>query len=119
MRRLTARLIVPVLCVAAWLQPAPARAQAIDDAFRADIEKLLEVTSAAPMGSQAASMVFGQVVAGLKKSQPQIPDRALDVTKEVFDAEFAKAFTGPDGLTAQMIGIYAKYFTHDDVRALI
>ena len=51
----------------------------------------------------------------LAQSQPAVPDRALELAKQVLDAEFAKTFVGPDSLTQQIVAIYAKYCTHEDV----
>jgi hypothetical protein len=108
-----------VLCVMLLLQARPARAQTIDESFKSDIEKLLQVTNSAQIGSQAASIVAAQVLGSLRKSQPAIPDRALEVAQQVLDAEFARAFVGPDSLTDRMVSIYAQHFTHDDVRGLL
>jgi uncharacterized protein len=112
------RILVAAAC-AALLGPRAASGQTIEPSFRADIEKLLEVTGAAQMGTQIASIISGQIINGLKTSQPSVPDRALDLAKSVLDSEFAKAFSAPDGLTQQIIAIYAKNFTQDDVRGLL
>src|SRR5688500_17946642 len=112
-------MLLPPLCVILILQPRPTSGQALDESFRSDIQKLLEVTGAAQVGAQAASLHSEQLLSGLRKSQPVIPDRALALARQVLDAEFAKAFVGPDGLTEQMVSIYAKHFTHDDIRGLL
>ncbi len=111
--------LIPLFCATLLIQATPASSQTLDQSFRLDIQRLLEVTGAAQLGTQAASLISAQLLEGLRKAQPAIPDRALVVAKEVFDSEFAKAFTGPDNLTDQIILIYAKHFTHDDVRGLL
>lgn len=111
--------LVPVFCAAILIQAWPANAQTIDPVFRAEIEKLLEVTGAAQIGAQSASLITKQLLDGLKKSQPTIPDRALELAKQVLDAEFAKSFAGPDSLVEQTIAIYARNFTQEEVRALL
>ncbi len=113
------RMVPSLLCVMLLLQARPARAQTIDEPFRSDIEKLLQTTNSAQLASQAASLVAAQILGSLQKSQPGIPDRALEVAKQVLDEEFAKAFVGPDNLTDRMIAIYARHLTHDDVRGLL
>jgi len=108
-----------VLCACILLQAWVANGQTIEPSFRSDIQKLMEVTGAAQMGAQAASLVSGQIIDGLKKSQPSIPDGAIAVVKQVLDEEFAKAFSGPDSINEQLVAIYAKHFTQEDVRGLL
>jgi len=119
MQKSVGSILLPFLCLTVLLEPQTTSAQTIDESFRSDIQKLLEVTGAARMGSQAASLVTGQILASMKRAQPQIPDRALEVAKQVLDAEFARAFAEPNGLTQQLVLIYAKHFTDDDVRGLL
>ena len=114
-RRLTAPLVVAGLLLCAH----PANAQALDESFRTDIEKLLEVTGASQVGAQMASIVVRQVLEGLKRSQPDIPDRQIELAQQVLDEEFAKAFKGPDTLTARVVGVYARHFTQEEVRGLL
>jgi len=96
-----------------------ANGQTVDESFRSDIRKLLEITGSVQLGNQAASLFTGQLLDTLKKAQPSIPDRALVIAKQVLDSEFAKAFEGPDGLTEQMVAIYATHFTPEDIRGLL
>jgi hypothetical protein len=110
--------LLPVV-LALLSPPAAAGAQSVDPAFKADIEKLLVVTGSAQMGKQAATLISGQILEALKKARPDIPPRVVEVAQEVLDSEFAKAFDGPDNLTARMIPIYAKHFTPEDVRGLL
>jgi len=112
-------MLLPVLFGTLLFLPRPVTGQTLDDSFRSDIEKLLEVTGTSQMGTQITQLISSQFVAGLKKSQPSIPDRALELAKQVLDAEMAKAFAGPDDLTQQLVDIYAKYYTHEDVRGLL
>ena len=111
--------LLPLLCVAVIFQARPASGQELDASFRADIEKLLAVTGAAQMGVQVASLISGQLLIGLKQAQPDIPDRALEIAKQVLDSEFATAFVGPDSLAEQVVLIYARHFTHEDIRGLL
>jgi uncharacterized protein len=118
MSRLSVSVVVVCLSVGP-LVVQPARAQTVDPAFAADIQKLMDVTGSAEMRTQAANFIATQIVGGLRKSQPGIPERAFLVAKEVLDTEFAKAFAGPGGITSVMIPIYAKYFTHEEVKGLL
>jgi uncharacterized protein len=114
--RLTLR---SVLCVGVLLHAWTASGQAIEASFRSDIQKLLETTGSTQLGAQVANYVSGQMIDGLKQSQPSIPDRAVAIVKQVLEEEFAKAFDAPDGLREQLVVIYAKHFTHEDVRGLL
>ena len=109
-----------VVCVSVCpLVAQPARAQTVDPAFAADIQKLMEITGSSTTAAQVASFVIAQTLDRLRKSQPGIPERAFVVAKEVLDAEFAKALSGPDSINTLVIPIYAKYFTREDVKGLL
>jgi len=96
-----------------------ASAQSVDARFRAAIERLLEVTRAAALGSQIATIASNSMIDAMRKAQPEVPERAVAIVKEVLSAEFERAFSGPDGIMAAIIDLYAKYFTHEDVKALL
>ena len=112
-------LLLPLLCVALLCQARTTSGQALDAPFRSDVETLLAVTGSAELGRQAMSIFSAQLLSGLKQSQPDIPDRALEIAKQVFDSEFAKAFAGPDSLADQVVFVYARHFTHEDIRGLL
>jgi len=111
--------LLPILCVTVLAHAWAANGQTVDESFRSDIRKLLEITGSVQLGNQAASLFTGQLLDTLKKAQPSIPDRALVIAKQVLDSEFAKAFEGPDGLTEQMIPVYAAHFTREDIGGLL
>src|SRR5205809_7743607 len=90
-------VVVVTFLFVAILAARPVVAQTIEPSLRADIEKLLDESGASKMGPQMASMVSSQILDAMKKSRPDIPDRAIAVAKEVLDAEFATAFSAPDG----------------------
>jgi uncharacterized protein len=99
--------------------PNAALAQTADPQFRADIEHLLDVTGAAKVGAQIASLVADNVMMGLRRAGPAVPDRAFAIVKEVLDTEFASMYSAPDGVLPQMVDLYAKHYTHEDVLALL
>ena len=72
------RVIAAASLLVLLLVPAKARAQAPvqDQAFRGDIDKLLEVTGAAQMGKQAGELVTQQIFAAFKKERSDIPRRS-------------------------------------------
>ncbi len=112
------RALSAAVCAAFLLTSArPARAQELSAEFRADIEKLLTLTNAAGMGSDAAGTLAARVLAELQRRQPNIP--AVAAAREVLEREFTTALSSPDGLRAGFIAGYASHFTHDDVRELL
>jgi hypothetical protein len=94
-------------------------AQAPEEAFRKDTMKLLELTGSSKLGIQMANMLSGQFLDGIRKMNPEIHARAIEVAKELLNAEFTKAFESPDGLMPELVTIYAKHFTHQEVLGLI
>jgi hypothetical protein len=51
-------------------------------------------------------------------TQNVVPPRVIEIVREVLTEDFAKAFNGPE-IKDQQIALYAKYFTHADVKGLI
>jgi hypothetical protein len=103
-----------------WLLcSTPSHAQDIDPAFRADIVKLMDIVGSAKIAHQMASMISQQMLQAFKSQHPDAPARSYDIAQQVVEKEFSAAFDGPDGLLAQIIPIYAKHFTHEDVQGLI
>lgn len=99
--------------------PSPAQAQDLDPAFRADIVKMMDLTGTLKIGRQMAAMISQQMLQALKAQHPEMPARTVEVVQEVAEKEFASAFASPDGLQQKLIPLYARYFTHEDVRGLI
>ena len=107
------------VALAVLVVATPVRAQDQDAAFRADVEKLLEVTGAAAMGTQMATLVSNQVINGFRRQQPSVPDRAVEIIKEELNAEFAKMFEPASTFRQTLITIHMKHFTHDEVKTLL
>jgi len=99
--------------------PSTAHAQDLDPAFRADIVKMMELTGTSKIGHQMATMISQQMLQAIKMQHPEVPARNFDIVKEVAEKEFENAFEAPEGLQAQMIPLYAKYLTPEDIRGLI
>ena len=108
------------MAVLALLAFAPSvNAQTKDDAFRRDIGKLLDVTGASALGTQMATMMSNQVIDSMSRAQPNLPERVVVIVKETLNTEFARAFNAPDGLLTNIVDVYARHFTHDEVLALL
>jgi hypothetical protein len=107
-----------VVVLGAWFS-TPVHAQEVDPAFRADIVKLMEITGSAKIGHQVGSMMTQQMLQLYKSQHPDAPARSFEIVQEVAEKELTAAFEGPEGLQAQIIPLYARHFTQEDVRGLI
>jgi uncharacterized protein len=118
MRHLRALGLAVVLCAAA---PAAGFAQepSIDPAIRADVEKLIELMGGARLGHQMASAMSSHMLESLRRSNPNVPERVTTIAKEVIEEELSKAFDGSGGLMGQLVPIYARHFTHDEILGMI
>lgn len=110
--RIAALLIVLCIATTAHAQDGNAR-------FRADVEKLLEVTGAAALGTQMATLVSNQFIEAMKQQGPFVPEGAISLIKKVLNGEFSEAFDGPDGIGAKLVDVYMKHFTHEEIIKLL
>src|SRR5262252_1349108 len=81
---------------AAAQTPTPAATvqtgHAIDPEFRADIERLFEMTGGFARGAQLASLASDAFLNGLRQTMPSIPPRLIEIVREVLNSEFDRAF---------------------------
>ena len=101
--------------VLAWAAPLAA-ADDLTPEKRADIERLLEMTGATRIGRQMAALSAQHMVQSLKLSHPGIPPNVLQMLPEevgaVFDSQIGS-------FIAQIIPVYHRYFTADEVKGMI
>jgi len=120
-----ALLIVSALVAVLWLpavadDPAPTTQPAVEETAPAettpaeepmtpakeqDIRKLLDVTGAGRMGEMMMDQVMQQIVS----SNPDMADFVQELRSEM----------DIDELIESIIPIYAKYFTHEDIKGLV
>jgi hypothetical protein len=107
------RGILVAMALTLWSVPAMAAptapstaVPAMDAAFKADLQRLMQLSGAAINGKQ----VLDQMMVALRPMAPGLPDR--------FWTEFA-AEVDIDGLTEMVLPIWAKYYTREDVKQLI
>jgi hypothetical protein len=101
------------------LAAQPGQAQDQQALFRADVEKLLEVSGAGALGTQMAGLVSNQVIESMRQQQPSIPAKAVEIIKDVLNVEFARAFEPGGALREKMVEIQMKHFSHDEVKLLL
>ena len=100
--------IVTLVCVLATAGPALGQAK-IDKAEKAkqdDIRKLMKLTGSAEVGKQ----VMDQLFVSFKQSMPNVPAEFWDGISKKVDV---------DEMVELIVPIYAKYFSHDEIRELI
>jgi len=84
-----------------------AKAQTSD--YDKDLAKFLKLSNA----TATYDMVYDQMKAQLKMMKPGVSDSVwVNLKKEVFDKEVLE-------LTKQLVPVYQKHFTHEDVKELI
>jgi uncharacterized protein len=109
------RYLFTALAAASFALPSLA-AEELTREKRADIERLLEMTGALSLSKQMAAMAAGQMAQLLKKSRPDIPQKALDALPEeigfVFEANMGS-------FKEVVIPVYHKYFTADEMKEMI
>jgi hypothetical protein len=108
-------VVVPLLTLLA----GPVSAQTVSPQQRADIKQLLEVTGAAALGRQMAEILIPPLLQTLRKMDPNVPDRAVAAIREVLNEEMSKMLTGPGSIEDDMISLYAKQFTPQDVKEML
>ena len=97
---------------------AARKATPVDPAVRADIEKLMTITGQAQTGAQLGMMFSNAFLNGFKQNQKILPPRVIEIVREVVNTELVKAVDSSD-MKDKQIALYARYFTHADVKALI
>lgn len=97
---------------------AARKAPAVDPAIRSDIEKLMTITGQAVTSAQMAATISNAFLNGFKQTNKTVPPRLIEIVREVVNEEFSRAFEGSE-IRDKQIALYAKYFTHGDIKGLI
>ncbi len=79
----------------------------------------MDITGSANIAKQFTSASSRQIFQTLKASRPEISDRTLGVIDRELMALFSEKMSAPGGLIDQVIPIYGKYFTHQEIRELL
>jgi uncharacterized protein len=80
-----------------------------------DIAALMKMTGATKMADQLGVAIVTQMMASMKQ-QPNIPAKALQITKEETIRGFKRSIPA---LMKSLLPIYDKHFTHQEIRDLI
>jgi hypothetical protein len=79
----------------------------------------MEVSGATSLSMQLGDLMIGTILDGIKRTQPNVPDRAVTIVREVVRSEMAREMTAPNGIQEQAADLYTKYYTHDEVATLL
>jgi hypothetical protein len=111
----TLTLLTIVACVLA----APAGADNIAPAKRADIEKLMRITGPPDVTKQISNFFVRQMSQVIKASRPDLPARAYQILGEEINRVIEEQMTAKGGFLDMVIPIYAEHFSHEDIKGLL
>jgi uncharacterized protein len=98
------------------LSPPAAGQDALTPEKRADIERFLEVTDALAFGQQLSQAFTAQISNALATANPGAPPGLANAAREIVDAVISEELPG---FTEQVILIYDRHFSHDEIRGFI
>ncbi len=94
-------------------------ADELTPAKRSDIQRLMTVTNSAVTAKQFAAASSQQLFKVFKIAKPEISDRTLGIIEQELMGLFSEKISASGGLFDQVIPIYSKYFTHQEIRDLL
>lgn len=83
---------------------------------RADIEQLMDMTNALGLGQQFAVNMAANMIQSVKQTRPDIPPEKLNIAISV---TISVINDNIGSLKTQLISLYGKYFTDDEIRDMI
>ena len=112
--------IVRMLCVLLLAFAAPSHAgDALTPEKQADIQRLLQVTGAMDIGQIFSKAVVQQMTEAIKKARPDVPAKMFDVVAEEVNKTIAESMVAKGGFVDQVVPVYHKYFSHEEIKALV
>jgi hypothetical protein len=112
------RLIVVTALLALCTAPR-AQAQDVEPQMRTLIETFMDMTNTKAMSQQMANVVAAQLLDQLKRTKPDTPERASVIVREQLATEFTRMLDGSGSIHDELVLIYAKHFTRDELTKLI
>lgn len=98
---------------------APATADNIAPAKRADIEELMRITGALDMTKQMSNFLVLQKSQAIKAARPDLPAKVYQILGEEINRVIEEQMTAQGGFLDMVIPIYARYFSHEDIKGLL
>ncbi len=84
-----------------------------------DTLKLLEITGSLDIGAQMGTTIAQQMIASLKNARPDVDPKAFTIIEEEFVSIINSEMKNNDGIVAELIKIYSKYYSHQDIKDLL
>lgn len=88
-------------------------------AKKADIQKLMKLTGSSNIGKRISDGMIARLTQLLKAKKPDINSKALKAMQKVVRKTVDENMQGKDGFMKQLIALYHKHFTHEDIKGLI
>lgn len=111
------RAVLCLLCVLCLC--GPARAEELTEEKRRDVERYLELSGNRALAQQMLQAYVKQSVGWVKKMRPDIPPASMPAVERDLSAFLAERVGGKGGLMEQLAPVFAKHFSHDEVRQLL
>ena len=111
--------ILMTLTVIRCVLISPAVSSNLAPAKRADIEKLMRITGPPDVTKQIANFFIRQMSQSLKASRPDLPAKTYRILSEEINRVIEEQMTTKGGFLDMVIPIYAKHFSHKDIRGLL
>jgi hypothetical protein len=108
-----------ILSVIACVLAAPAAADNIAPAKRADIEKLMRVTGPPDVTKQISNFFIFQLSRTIQASRPDLPAETYQILSEEINRVIEEQMTAKGGFLDMVVPIYAKHFSHEEIRGLL
>ena len=111
--------ILTILTVFAGIFAATAAADNITPAKRADIEKLMRITGPPDVTKQMSNFFILQMSQAIKASRPDLPAKTYRILGEEINRVIEEQMTAKDGFLDMVVPIYARHFSHEDIKGLL
>ena len=113
--------IMMIFTLIACVLAAPAAADYLTPAKRADIEKLMQIIGPPPPEAtkQMANLFFRQMSQAIKASRPDLPAKTYQILGEEINRVVEEQMTAKGGFLDMVIPIYSRHFSHEDIKGLL
>ena len=110
-----------ILTVIVCVLTAPAAADNITPAKRADIEKLMRIIGPSPPEAtkQMSNLFIRQLSQELKASRPDLPAKTYRILSEEINQAVEECMTADGGYLDMVVPIYDRHLSHEDIKGLL
>lgn len=108
-----------ILAVITCVLISPAASDSLSPAKRADIEKLMRITGPPDVTRQLSNFFIRQMSLAVKTTRPDLPAKTYRILSEEINKVIEEQMTAKGGFLDMVIPIYAKHFSHQDIRELL